>query len=148
MSLGDTRNHMTQWLSHCNKPARLMGSRIPLTLSVKKLTATVGGQGENYRSSSAREALRRRPDPFGLLATDLRQNVLARQRLKKRRLTNTSSPTRTFGFSAKATPLIARPNLTKRRGKRRRRGRILWGTVVLVHSISKVGGRIGEDRGE
>ena len=99
-----------------------------------------GGGGENYGSSSTREALRRRPDPFGFLATtcgktfasnNLRQNVL-----EKRGLTNTSSPTRTFGFSAKATPLIARPNLTRRRRKRRTRGRILGGRGLSLSSIA------------
>ena len=54
--------------------------------------------------------------PFWFASNNLRQNVLARQRLEKRGLTNTSSPTRTFGFSAKATLLIARPISTGRRG--------------------------------
>ena len=62
--------------------------------------------------------------------------MLARQSLKKQGLTDTSSPKRTFGFSAKATPLIARPNLTRRRRKRRTRGRILGGRGLSLSSIA------------
>ena len=66
--------------------------------------------------------------------------MLARQRLKEAGLTNTSSPTRTFGFNAKATPLIARPNLTRRRGKRiRRRGRFLGGRSLSFKASAKSG---------
>ena len=122
---------------------------LALTLIVKKRNATVEGR----RRRELQIKLRRgsttvKTRPFWFASNNLWQNVLSRQRFKKQGLTNTSSPTRTFGFSAKATPLIARPNLTRRSGNRRTRGRILGGIVALIHSISKVGGRIGEDRGE
>ena len=72
--------------------------------------------------------------------------MLARQRLKKRGLTNTISPTRTFGFRAKATPLIARPNLRRRRGKRRRRGRILGEGQSLSSIASAKSGGGGSEK--
>ena len=114
---------------------------LALTLSVKKLNATVGeGGGEELQIKLRKGSTTAKTRPFWFASNNLRQNVLARQRLKKRGLTNTSSPTRTFGFSAKATPLIARLNFTRRSGKRKTRGRILGGLSLLSMASAKSGG--------
>ena len=89
-----------------------------------------GGWGE-LRIKLHKGSTTAKTRPFWFASNNLRQNVL-----EKRGLTNTSSPTRTFGFSAKATPLIARPNLTRRRRKRRTRGRILGGRGLSLSSIA------------
>ena len=123
-----------------------MGSRIPLTLSVKKLNAIVGGDGGGLQIKLPKGSTSAKTRPLWFASNNLPLNVLARERLKKWGLTNTGSSTRSFGFSAKATSLIARLNLTRRRRKRRWRGRILRGTVALIHRFSKVGGRIGKNR--
>ena len=76
---------------------------LALTLIVKKRNATVEGERRRELQIKLRKGSTTvNTRPFWFASNNLRQNVLSRQRLKKQGLTNTSSPTRTFGFSAKA----------------------------------------------
>ena len=89
------------------------------------MNATVGGEGLQIKLHKGSTTAKTRP--FWFASKNLPRNVLARQRLKKRGLTNTSSPKRAFGFSAKATLLIARPNLTKKKGEEKEERTFLCG---------------------
>ena len=90
------------------------------------MNATVGGGG-GLQIKLHKGSTTAKTRPFWFASKNLRQNVLARQRLKKRGLTNTSSPKRTFGFSAKATLLIARHQLDQKEGEEKEERTFLWG---------------------